>query len=167
MLTLVFLCLVFVSTICQLVESGILKSPTLNVWELMYILSFHNVFFYKHGCLCIWDMLRIETSSWWVFPLIRQCLSLMFKCVSCLQRKDGSCLPIHSVSLYLFNWGIKSIGIESYQWLMIVNLVIVVMGVVDACVCFPSVGFTGVRFVSCVLMGVANLFGLEFSLYLL
>lgn len=49
---------------------------------------------------------------------------------------------------------------------MIVNLVIVVVGVVDACVCFPS-GFTGLRFVSYVLMSVANLFGLEFSLYLL
>ena len=40
---------------------------------------------------------------------------------------------------------------------MIVNSVILVMGVVDICVCFPSFSFAGVKvLISCVLMGVVN-----------
>ena len=56
-----------------------------------------------------------------------------------MQKKDGSCFHIHSVSLCLFIGEIEFVDVERYQRQMIVNscyfVVIVVGGLV---VCFPS-----------------------------
>jgi hypothetical protein len=51
-------------------ESGVLKSPTINFWHLMCYLNCSSVSFttlssFELGA----QMLRNETSSWWIFPL--------------------------------------------------------------------------------------------------
>ena len=48
----------------SIVERGVLKSPTINVWGLMCNLSFSNVSFINVGTLVLGALIfRIETSS--------------------------------------------------------------------------------------------------------
>ncbi|KAL6033093.1 hypothetical protein STEG23_012577 [Scotinomys teguina] len=52
-------------------ENGVLKSPTINFWDLMDDLSFSNVSFTYVGALVFGAlMFRIDTSSSWIFPVI-------------------------------------------------------------------------------------------------
>jgi hypothetical protein len=60
-------------------ESGVLKSPSINMLGLMCDLSFRNVSFMNVGALEFgaWKF-RIEMSFWWIFPLKRmKCFSLL------------------------------------------------------------------------------------------
>jgi hypothetical protein len=66
-------------------ESGMLKSPTIIVWGLMCVLSFTKVSFMNVGATAFGaEIFRIETFSWWIFPLMK------IKCTS------SSCLIMFS-----------------------------------------------------------------------
>jgi hypothetical protein len=67
MLISLFLCLVSVLFTCLIV----LKSPTTIVWFSMCDLSFSKVSFKNVGAFAFGPLMsRIETSSWWIFPLM-------------------------------------------------------------------------------------------------
>ena len=60
-------------------ESGVLKSPTIIVLGAMCALSSSIVSFTNEGALAFGaQMFRIESSSWWMFPLTNK------KCPLCL-----------------------------------------------------------------------------------
>ena len=62
-------------------KSGVLKSPTIIVEGSMCILSFSKVSFVNVNALVFGaEMLRIETSSWWIFPL----MNMKYPSPSCL-----------------------------------------------------------------------------------
>ena len=52
-------------------DSGMLKSPTIIVWTLVWYLSFSKVSFTNVFALAFGVyMFRIEMSYWWTFPLM-------------------------------------------------------------------------------------------------
>ena len=56
---------------CTLGKSGALISATINVQCSICGLSFSNVSFMNVGALAFGaQMVRIELSSWWIFPLV-------------------------------------------------------------------------------------------------
>jgi hypothetical protein len=61
-------------------ESGVLKSPTIIVWGVMCALSLSKVSFMNVDALAFGvEMVRIQSSSWWTFPLTSmKCSSLSF-----------------------------------------------------------------------------------------
>jgi len=61
-------------------ESGVLKSPTIIMRGAMCALSFSKVSFMNMGALAFGaPIFRIESSSWWIFPLMNmKCPSLSF-----------------------------------------------------------------------------------------
>ena len=76
--------------------------------------------------------------DWKIFSqpfTLRECLSLRWRCVSCMQQKDGSCFHIHSVSVCLFIGELSPLILRNIndQWL--INLVIFLVVVCVFCWC--------------------------------
>ena len=66
-----FLCYFFCLVDRSIGGSGVLKSPAMNVWCLMSNLTFSNVSFTNMGALVFRGlMFRVETSSWWISPVM-------------------------------------------------------------------------------------------------
>ena len=60
-------------------ESGVLRSPTIIVWSTMYFLSFNRVSLNIDAFVFGAYMLRIESSSWQISPVMsKKCPSLYF-----------------------------------------------------------------------------------------
>jgi hypothetical protein len=95
---------------------------------------------------------------------LKQFLSLLFWCVSCMQQNAGYCLHIQDLLAYVFfYWGIKSVILRDIKdrWLLAPVMFVVICDI--TCMWFSPFGFILTWEKSCFLFGVGTLLVLAFS----